>query len=420
MSQSLNCSNLGHLVPEQRPPTVLNLVPETSRPDTVHSVTSSVLSLEESRGSRKAREKESRGLNHPRDGGRKDSRDSRSSNLPKNDEVSANLDILSLQLRGKSKELLAANLSQTKYFFKKLKRYIDFLSTPSETVAECRVKQQLAAKITKLLATEESRLELSSDVSRPESSVSAPSSRQIETDSPTFRIPPLPRFPERKPQQDLDSCPSSGNQTDQTDKNLRHWKTSRTRSEEKFERREKVTSHRTAKDVDTVDELNRKRIEHLKNLKREIRILEKIERKLSKDSVFSSTSSESVTGGQLPDSPTRKLTFVKTSARGTDTTTVTENLQSRDTLDRGEQVFKVPDRQEKGVQVDKKGLQADRKGLQVDQQRLQVDKKGRQVDKRGQKGDKKGFQVDKKGLQVDIDESEVSSIISLVSETSQR
>ncbi len=48
------------------------------------------------------------------------------------------LDQLSEQLRDKTKDLLAANLSQTKLFFRKLKKYIDFLSTPSETVEECR------------------------------------------------------------------------------------------------------------------------------------------------------------------------------------------------------------------------------------------------------------------------------------------
>ena len=50
------------------------------------------------------------------------------------------LDLLSAQLRDKTRDLLAANLSQTKYFFKKLKKYIDFLSAPSETVAECRYR----------------------------------------------------------------------------------------------------------------------------------------------------------------------------------------------------------------------------------------------------------------------------------------
>jgi hypothetical protein len=48
------------------------------------------------------------------------------------------LDLLSAQLREKTRNLLVANLSQTKYFFRKLKKYIDFLSTPSESVAECR------------------------------------------------------------------------------------------------------------------------------------------------------------------------------------------------------------------------------------------------------------------------------------------
>lgn len=60
-----------------------------------------------------------------------------------------NLDLITLELRDKSKELLTANLAQTKHFFKKLKRYINFLSTPSESVEECRLKQMLATKITR-------------------------------------------------------------------------------------------------------------------------------------------------------------------------------------------------------------------------------------------------------------------------------
>ena len=53
---------------------------------------------------------------------------------------------------------LAKNISQTKHFFKKLKGYIEFLSTPSLSVEDSRVKQELAGRIMALLSTEESRL----------------------------------------------------------------------------------------------------------------------------------------------------------------------------------------------------------------------------------------------------------------------
>ena len=54
------------------------------------------------------------------------------------------LDLLSTELRDKSKDLMAKNISQTKHFFKKLKSYIEYLSTPSLTVEDSRVKQELA------------------------------------------------------------------------------------------------------------------------------------------------------------------------------------------------------------------------------------------------------------------------------------
>ena len=72
---------------------------------------------------------------------------------------SGHLEHVSAELKEKSRELLTANLQQTRQFFKKLKSYIDFLSTPSLSVEDCRLKQELAGRITSLLATEEGRLD---------------------------------------------------------------------------------------------------------------------------------------------------------------------------------------------------------------------------------------------------------------------
>ena len=95
---------LGHLVNDQRPPTVLNVIPPAQDEET-------------------------------------QSRDEETVEQEAAAAVSGtDLDLLSAQLRDKTRDLLAANLSQTKYFFKKLKKYIDFLSAPSETVAECRYR----------------------------------------------------------------------------------------------------------------------------------------------------------------------------------------------------------------------------------------------------------------------------------------
>jgi hypothetical protein len=111
---------LGHLVNEQRPPTVLNVIQR--QPVDQHDVLHHQHSPE---GAASAVESGQAAAAAPL-------------LSPLVDGTAADLDRLSAQLRDKTRDLLAANLSQTKYFFKKLKKYIDFLSAPSETVAECR------------------------------------------------------------------------------------------------------------------------------------------------------------------------------------------------------------------------------------------------------------------------------------------
>ena len=106
---------LGHLVNDQRPPTVLNVIPPAQDEET------------------QSRDEETVEQEAAAAAG--------SAAPPPPPLVSGtDLDLLSAQLRDKTRDLLAANLSQTKYFFKKLKKYIDFLSAPSETVAECRYR----------------------------------------------------------------------------------------------------------------------------------------------------------------------------------------------------------------------------------------------------------------------------------------
>jgi len=89
-----------------------------------------------------------------------------------------------------------------------------------------------------------------------------------------------------------------------------------------------------------MDELNKKRVEHLKNLKREIKILEKIERKISKgETELEDTSMDNseYSTTKVMESPTRKLTYIKGSARTrNDDTTVTDVFTvSRDAVDEG-------------------------------------------------------------------------------------
>ena len=120
------------------------------------------------------------------------------------------------------------------------------------------------------------------------------------------------------------------------EKNLRNWKTAKTRSEEKYERRD----DKVQKSMRNMDELNKKRVEHLKNLKREIKILEKIERKISKGETEledTSVDNSEYSTTKVMESPTRKLTYIKGSARTrNDDTTVTDVFTvSRDAVDEG-------------------------------------------------------------------------------------
>ena len=136
---------VGHLVPEQRPPTVLNLTP---------------------------RQQQDRARTHEEPLHGHDSNDATGGDLQQRGQEDGDLqdqlrlDQVARDLKGKSKELYAANIHMTKHFYKKLRRYLDFLSTPSTSVSECRIKQQLAVKISRMLSSEESRLEVSSDQSR--------------------------------------------------------------------------------------------------------------------------------------------------------------------------------------------------------------------------------------------------------------
>jgi hypothetical protein len=110
-------SRSGHLVTDPRPPTVLNvLLPreQEGQPRSFRLPAAAATRTQQSRDAPDAA--------------------AVSSLAP----AARELDQLSAQLRDKTKDLLAANLSQTKLFFRKLKKYIDFLSTPSETVEECR------------------------------------------------------------------------------------------------------------------------------------------------------------------------------------------------------------------------------------------------------------------------------------------
>ena len=210
------------------------------------------------------------------------------------------LDLLSLELREKSKDLCVKNISQTKHFFKKLKNYIEYLSTPSLTPEDSRVKQELAERIMSLLVNEETRLGagISSGLTSRELSVRSlalesseakksgeTSTRQIQTDSQPPRVASRSRV-----QKDTDLRTSSrsrtGHETDlsslsselkESDNSSRmsDWKMNKTKSELEYQLRHGGLNSTEA--VEIVQKLQKKRLEHMKKLKKEMKKLEKID-----------------------------------------------------------------------------------------------------------------------------------------------
>ena len=70
-----------------------------------------------------------------------------------------------LNIKTKSKQLLARNLQQSQMFFTKLKAFIDFLNMPNYSKEEVRQKKILADKITRVMFEEEQRLRRGMDLS---------------------------------------------------------------------------------------------------------------------------------------------------------------------------------------------------------------------------------------------------------------
>ena len=74
-------------------------------------------------------------------------------NSPNND-----LDILSNEMMHKYKHLQNAQLSQTRNFYQKMRRYIEFISTPSNTPSDCILKQRIADRLLQVMTDEEQQL----------------------------------------------------------------------------------------------------------------------------------------------------------------------------------------------------------------------------------------------------------------------
>ena len=207
------------------------------------------------------------------------------------DLIPQSLDLLSLELREKSKDLCFKNISQTKHFFKKLKSYIEFLSTPSLTPEDSRVKQELAERIMALLQNEETRLGagLRSGLTSREVSVRSvevsEARRSGETSTRQMRPP---RAASRSSKDnDLRTRSRTGHETTdfsslsselkESDNSSRmsDWKVNKTKSELEYQLKHGGLDSTEA--VEIVQKLQRKRLEHMKKLKKEMKKLEKID-----------------------------------------------------------------------------------------------------------------------------------------------
>ena len=65
---------------------------------------------------------------------------------------------LAYHLMDKSNKLHSAHVQQTMTFYSRLKEYITYISTPSQSPADARLKQKMADKIFELMKQEEVKL----------------------------------------------------------------------------------------------------------------------------------------------------------------------------------------------------------------------------------------------------------------------
>ena len=168
---------------------------------------------------------------------------------------SGNLEHVSAELKEKSRELLTANLQQTRQFFKKLKSYIDFLSTPSLSVEDCRVKQELAGRISSLLATEEGRLDSRQSGSSLHSAPPGAASLSLGSAKETLG--------------DISQESTSSEQSSlRAASRLSDWRRETTRSEEQYGGR--------GREAEMARVLHQ-RVAHMRRIKKEMRKLEKLD-----------------------------------------------------------------------------------------------------------------------------------------------
>lgn len=169
----------GHLV-HDRPGTVASIRADAQRPDDLNISGVNTLSRTESSFSSAGPEEDL----DERDDGHRQRRPRnnpvhldpgmvvRGLNVPL---IDSDLQAIAEELEFKSKELLDAHMRKTQRFYRRVKKYIDFVSTPSATPQDSRKKQEILDQLLKIMSNQEARLQTdSSSLSIPASPIPNP------------------------------------------------------------------------------------------------------------------------------------------------------------------------------------------------------------------------------------------------------
>ncbi|TRY63748.1 hypothetical protein TCAL_02095 [Tigriopus californicus] len=169
----------GHLV-HDRPGTVASIRADIQRPDNLSVSGVNALSQTESSFSSAGAEEDHDEQDvghyrcHPRDNPvhLNPGMVFRGLNIPL---IDSDLQAIAEELEFKSKELFDAHMRKTQRFYRRVKKYIDFVSIPAATPQDSRKKQEILDRLLKIMSNQEARLQTdSSSLSIPETPIPTP------------------------------------------------------------------------------------------------------------------------------------------------------------------------------------------------------------------------------------------------------
>ena len=170
---------------------------------------------------------------------------------------------LAQELNAKSKELLQAHVKKTKHFYRRMKRYISYVSSPSMTTEDSRKKQEILDRLLNIMDSQEQQLTeerpFSVQLGRLETSESENNQGKMEGAVGVT-------------QTDAGNRSSSAGTDDMADDT-----TKIVSSLKEITSRQSAASDTKAKE-ETDTAMKKKRIDQLKVLRKEIKKLEKLER----------------------------------------------------------------------------------------------------------------------------------------------